>query len=228
MPPKAERYSAKPSVDESKVTLVSTLMGFSPPFLVMMFTTPPMASDPYNTEAGPLMTSMRSMRLGSMSRAAPSMDFCSEIFCPSMSTSTRCPLSPRICTRLAPGTERSNTSTPGTSRRASATLMAGLRFRSSWSTTAADEGTSFRSCSVRVAVTTTSRVRAGCSSASAVVSSARAAAGDSSSTVAAASNRRTAPRVRRAGMCPWAVFSRPGAMSSLTMVVPPRSRGSDS
>jgi hypothetical protein len=61
------------------------------PFLVMMFTTPPMASAPYSVACPPRMTSIRSIRSGEMSDRS---------VWPSVGLDTRTP-STRIRTWLA-------------------------------------------------------------------------------------------------------------------------------
>ena len=122
----------------------------------MMFTTPPMASEPYSTDAGPLMTSMRSMREASMSMGEPDMDLCSEIFCPSMSTSVRKASSPRMEMRFRPCEPSFCTCTPGTSSSSSPTVRAPDLRTSSAVITVTLMGTCCSSFSTRVAVTYTS------------------------------------------------------------------------
>ena len=86
----------------------------------------------------------------------PDMDLCSEIFCPSMSTSVRKASSPRMDMRLRPWEPSFCICTPGTSSRSSPTVRAPERRTSSAVITVTLMGTCCSSFSTLVAVTYTS------------------------------------------------------------------------
>jgi hypothetical protein len=94
------------------------------PFLVMMLTTPPMASAPWRVDCGPRMISMRSMRSGETSERSTRPRVGLFTRTPSMSTCTWLAFAPRmlIVESLpkpperwiwAPGSLRSASSTVG-------------------------------------------------------------------------------------------------------------------
>ena len=58
---KVEGADGKTACGWGETPLSVTWIGFVPAFLVMILTTPPMASDPYKTEAGPFIISILSV-----------------------------------------------------------------------------------------------------------------------------------------------------------------------
>ncbi len=109
-----------------------TLSPWSAPRRVMMLMTPPIASEPYRVERGPLTTSTRSTNSGATFWIAAVPMVPGFMRRPSTSTSTWFDSVPRTNSEVCwPGPPRRATSTPGTKRSASPRSAAGVRTRSS-------------------------------------------------------------------------------------------------